>query len=176
MIRRTKPDDAPLFAAPVTAPVAAPAAAYSPELPPMETLSDRVAYLLEQRQMTKLRLEEEAKLARGYVTRIIKGERLKLSPELLRRMADVLQVGYEWLATGRGDMYDVSPPPPPPKPPKTASLDAAIAYHKAKWSPAVVAAARVLANESEELDPPEWADVLDQLEAAISKVKLRKHP
>jgi transcriptional regulator with XRE-family HTH domain len=170
MTRRTKPDDAPLFAT-----LPAPA---SPELPPMETLSDRVAYLLEQREMTKLRLEEEAKLARGYVTRIIKGERLKLSPELLRRMADVLQVGYEWLATGRGDMYDVSPPPSPPKPPRTAALDAAIAYHKAKWHPAVVAAARVLAAapEAEELDPPEWADVLDQLEAAISKVKLRKRP
>lgn len=158
---------------------------------PLETLSERVAYLIDLRNMSRQGLEEEARLSRGYVSRVIKGERLKLSPELLRRMADALQVSYEWLATGRGDLNDLSSvpfsalagspgspgsPAQPARRPKTFNLEAAIAYHREKWSAPALAAARAMAAgpDAEELEPPEWAEVLDQVEVALSKVRLRK--
>ncbi|WP_437285638.1 helix-turn-helix domain-containing protein [Sorangium sp. So ce406] len=137
------------------------------------TLGERVAFLMEKRGISQHGIEGEAKLSRGYISRVVKGERMKLSPEILRRIADVLEVNYEWLATGRGEMEgggtgapvgaDLSHP-----------LEAAIAYHRGKWTAPAIAAARALTKhpEAADLEPPDWADVLDQLEAAVSKVKL----
>ncbi|MCC6557272.1 MAG: helix-turn-helix transcriptional regulator [Polyangiaceae bacterium] len=141
---------------------------------PTATLADRITYALDQRQMSQKGLEDEARMSRGYVSRLLKGERLKLSPELLRRIADTLRVSYEWLATGRGDM-DAASPPAARVEQLAFALEAAIAYHQGKWSAPTVAAARALAHnpEAEGLQPHEWADVLDQIEAALAKVKLR---
>lgn len=138
-----------------------------------ETLSERIAYALDLRQMSQKGLEDEARLSRGYVSRILKGERLKLSPDLMRRIADTLRVSYEWLATGRGNLDETSPSPV-----RLVQLgfaiEAAIAYHGEKWSAPTLAAARAFAMtpEAQTLQPQEWADVLDQIEAALSKVKL----
>ncbi|EYF06039.1 helix-turn-helix domain-containing protein [Chondromyces apiculatus] len=134
------------------------------------------------RGMTRLALEEEARLARGYASRILKGERLKLSPELLRRIADALQVSYEWLATGRGSLDDLSSPPPASasgarmQRSRAFALEAALAYHQNKWSAPTVAAARAMASqpEGEELQPPEWTETLDAIEAALGKIKLKR--
>jgi transcriptional regulator with XRE-family HTH domain len=114
----------------------------------------------------------EARLSRGYASRIVKGERLKLSPDTMRRIADVLGVNYEWLATGRGNAEEgglsvgagqLSQP-----------LEAAIAYHRGKWTAPTVAAARAFSKspEASGLEPQEWTEMLDQIEAALSKVKL----
>ncbi|KYG10915.1 hypothetical protein BE21_09500 [Sorangium cellulosum] len=118
-------------------------------------------------------MEGRAQLSRGYVSRIIRGERARLSPDMLRRIADALEVSYEWLATGRGSNEDggVEGPIGAPKP--LHPLEAALAYHRGKWSAPAVAAARVLAKSSEvvDLEPPGWADVLDQIDAALLKIK-----
>lgn len=153
----------------------------APEPKYLDSLSGRVLYALELRKMTRMALEEEAKLSRGYVSRVIKGERLKLSPELLRRMSDALQISYEWLATGRGDINDWSPAPasasqPPSQRSQSFALEAAVAYHRNKWSAPAVAAARALSAQPDvaELDPPEWADLLDQIETALGKLRFRR--
>ena len=153
---------------------------------PLDTLAGRVLHGLELRHMTRLALEEEARLARGYASRIVKGERLKLSPEIMRRIADALQISYEWLATGRGDINDRSAGPPPPPPPTSTAaqrsrgfpLEAALAYHQNKWSAPAVAAARamVLQPDVDELQPPEWAEILDKIEAALAKIPVRRRP
>lgn len=139
------------------------------------TLAARIALVLDKRQMSQHRLEYEANLSRGYVSRILKGERHKLSPELLRRMADALEVSFEWLATGRGSIEggDLAPLGPTPL---SHPLEAAVAYHRNRWSAPAVAAARAFAKNPEAagLEPPEWTDVLDQIDAALSKIKLGK--
>lgn len=158
---------------------AAPAPESKPPVP--ETLSGRVLYALELRQMSRQGLEEEARLSRGYVSRIVKGERLKLSPEVMRRMADALGISYEWLATGRGDMNDTSggsfaANPATAQRSKSFALEAAIAYHEAKWSAPTVAAARAMVNSprAESFSPREWAVLLDQIEAALADISLMK--
>ncbi|WP_437721807.1 helix-turn-helix domain-containing protein [Sorangium sp. So ce861] len=151
-----------------------------PPQPPPGTLAERIAVMLEQRQLSQHVLEGKAQLSRGYVSRILKGERAKLSPDMMRRIADALEVSFEWLATGRGDAAGVSTAAPVAARQLSHPLEAAIAYHRGKWSPPTVAAARALGAtpEGADLEPPEWADVLDQIEAALSKVKLpvRRRP
>src|SRR5262245_48044032 len=115
----------------------------------LDTLGGRIAHTLEARQMSQVGLEQEARLARGYVTRILKGDRTRLSPEVMRRIADALRVNYEWLATGGKEMDDYQPAVATPEPPVSSSaLETAIAYDN-KWTPATVAAARALAATDE---------------------------
>ncbi|AKT38274.1 uncharacterized protein CMC5_024170 [Chondromyces crocatus] len=149
----------------------------------LDSLADRLLHALELRNMTRLALEEEARLARGYASRILKGERLKLSPELMRRIADALRINYEWLATGRGNLDDPSSVPPPPSLSGTATqrsralaLEAALAYHQHKWSMPTVAAARAMVTlpDAEELQPPQWAEMLDEIEAALGRIQLKR--
>jgi len=167
MVKKLQQDEAP------------PSESKRPTTP--ETLSGRVLYALELRQMSRQGLEEEARLSRGYVSRIVKGERLKLSPELMRRVSDALGISYEWLATGRGDINDLSggslaANPVATQRSKSFPLEAAIAYHEGKWSAPAVAAARAMVNSpgADELGPPDWAAILDQVEAALVKIPIRK--
>jgi len=155
-----------------------------PLTPPAEnaTIAERIVYALDVREMSQTGLEQAAHLSRGYVSRMRRGERMKFSPDLLRRTADGLRVNYEWLATGRGDMEAVHapaalPPAAAPKaePPRPApALETAIAYHRSKWSPAAIAAARALSTDDSAKDvaPDEWAAYLDQIEAALTKIKI----
>src|SRR5262249_40888454 len=89
-----------------------------PKLPPPPgedvSISDRLVYALEMREMSQHGVEHAAHLSRGYVSRMRRGERMKFSPGLLRRVADALQVSYEWLATGRGPIERNDPPAPSP--------------------------------------------------------------
>lgn len=151
---------------------------YVEELAPSQaalgTLGERVAFLLEKREISQHGVEYEARLSRGYISRIVKGERMRLSPEVMRRIADVLEVSYEWLATGRGEMEIRKTGGPGDAGPLLHPLEAALAYHRGKWSAPAVAAARALVQspEAADLDPPDWADVLDQIDAALAKLKL----
>jgi transcriptional regulator with XRE-family HTH domain len=149
------------------------------------TIAERIVYALDVRQMSQTGLEQAAHLSRGYVSRMRRGERMKFSPDLLRRTADGLRVNYEWLATGRGEMDAIhTPAAPPPAPDRKGdarpapALETAIAYHRAKWTPATMAAARALSTEdnAKELLPDEWTGVLDQIEAALSKIKISPKP
>ncbi|WP_437671489.1 helix-turn-helix domain-containing protein [Sorangium sp. So ce131] len=153
---------------------------FAPTVPAPGSLAERIAIMLEKRQLSQHGLEYKAQLSRGYVSRLIKGERTKISPDMMRRIADALEVSFEWLATGRGDADGVSTAAPVAARQLSHPLEAAIAYHRGKWSAPTVAAARALGAtpEAADLEPPEWADVLDQIEAAMSKVKLtaRRRP
>lgn len=153
---------------------------FAPTVPVPGSLAERVATMLEARNLSQHGLEYKAQLSRGYVSRIIKGERTKLSPDMMRRIADALEVSLDWLATGRGDSGGVALGTPVAARQLSHPLEAAIAYHRGKWSAPAVAAARAFGAtpEAAELEPPEWADVLDQIEAALSKVKLaaRRRP
>lgn len=57
---------------------------------------------------------------RGRISRYMTGERgmRSLDPFLFERMADLLEVNFHWLVTGRGSMYQgeeyVFTPSPPP--------------------------------------------------------------
>src|SRR5689334_20990602 len=129
-----------------------------PKLPPPPgedvSISERLVYALEMREMSQHGLEQAAHLSRGYVSRMRRGERMKFSPGLLRRTADALHVSYEWLATGRGAIERTEPPPDPPPaaappptvpaaaPPNESALETAIAYHRNKWNAPTKAAAR----------------------------------
>ncbi len=148
--------------------------------PPPGTLAERIAIMLEKRQLSQHGLEGEAKLSRGYVSRILKGERAKLSPDMMARIAAALEVSYEWLATGRGDGEGGGDGVPVGSGQLSHPLEAAIAYHRGKWQAPTIAAARAFAKTSEaaDLEPPDWADVLDQIDAALSRVKLtgRRRP
>jgi transcriptional regulator with XRE-family HTH domain len=68
----------------------------------MSTLADRIEKALELRQMSKQGLDSEAGLSKGYTSRVCSEKRERVSPDILRRVARVLRVSYEWLATGEG--------------------------------------------------------------------------
>jgi transcriptional regulator with XRE-family HTH domain len=175
-----------------------------PPLPPPPgesvSISQRLVYALDLREMSQHGLEQAAHLSRGYVSRMRRGERMKFSPGLLRRVADALHVSYEWLATGRGPLEPTEPPPAPapsanhgvpppgvtallpgfgpPPPPNESALETAIAYHRNKWNAPTKAAARAFAadEQTKDLLPEEWAGVLDQIEAALAKIKVAGKP
>lgn len=60
---------------------------------------------------TPTRTERESKLPQGYMTRLLgtseKGRARQIlapGPDMIRQLADYLEVSYEWLAIGRGSM------------------------------------------------------------------------
>ncbi|AKU97028.1 hypothetical protein AKJ09_03692 [Labilithrix luteola] len=63
------------------------------------SLASRVEIALRQSGKKKIDIEQEAGLPKGYMTRIIAGERRNLGPEKIRRIAEALGVSYEWLGT-----------------------------------------------------------------------------
>jgi transcriptional regulator with XRE-family HTH domain len=133
--------------------------------------------------MSQQQLEQTAELSKGYVSRIQRGERVHVSPDVLRRVAEALEVSYEWLATGKGEMERAVETEPGPSKPKDgvstksagdlSPLEVAIAYHTGRWSRAAVAAARELAKEEEapKRTPQEWADALVEIEEALLKIR-----
>jgi transcriptional regulator with XRE-family HTH domain len=140
------------------------------------SIGERLGYALRYRNVSQTGLEKVAKLSKGYVSRMLHGERMRFSPDILARTAAALRISVLWLATGQGVMEggpDVPPPLPPPPHPSSAALETALDYHDdKKWSPAAVAAARALAPEHGDIRPAQWAGILDRLEEAIAKVKL----
>lgn len=75
----------------------------------MSTLAERLKEALAARQISMQGLDGEAKLPRGYASRVTRGERLSLNPDMLRRIATVLRINYEWLAIGSGARDIVTP-------------------------------------------------------------------
>lgn len=70
---------------------------------PMTTLSDRVKELLSENPALTMR-EVDRRIGQysGVTTRIVKGERTKLHPETMTRLANAFGVSLDWLITGRG--------------------------------------------------------------------------
>jgi len=65
------------------------------------SLADRVAVALQRSKKKKFAVEEEAELPKGYMTRILNGERKNLGPEIMQRLASALGVSVEWLHQGK---------------------------------------------------------------------------
>lgn len=61
----------------------------------MSTVPQHLAEALEARQMSGNGLEVAAKTSRGYVSRFLKKTNVRVSPDTLRRFADVLRINYE---------------------------------------------------------------------------------
>ena len=74
------------------------------------TLAERVLQSLRGRSLGWL--ERAAELPKGYGTYITKGQRKKLNPDMMGRLAKALEVDHHWLATGEGSP-DVAEPPQP---------------------------------------------------------------
>lgn len=133
-------------------------------------IGQRIAAILEQRQMSQSRLEQMARLSHGYVSRLVRGARFNVSPPVLRRIAEALHIRYEWLAIGEGEIEDKALPDAarPTKSVEPNALEIALAYHHARWSASTIAAARALEIEpGAELSPPAWADLLDRIQRAL---------
>lgn len=81
-------------------------------VPPISTLADRVKQALDAEGMAQNALEAEAKLPKGYVSRILKGERKRVGSQLTSRMAKVLKVNHDWLTTGEGPRARTEPTTP----------------------------------------------------------------
>ena len=70
----------------------------------VSTLAERLVLALEHSGISQNGLDAEAKLPKGYTSRIKNSKRTRVNPDLIRRMADVLRVNFEWLAIGNGAM------------------------------------------------------------------------
>ena len=70
--------------------------------------ADRVRSLLAKKGWTQDRLESEADLGKGYVSRILSGDRQRIGIPAMQRMATALQVDYAWLATGKEGVGNAS--------------------------------------------------------------------
>jgi len=74
------------------------------DLAPVDTLAERTLAAMRARGLSGKDVETAGRLSAGYVSRVTKGHRLRLGPEVMQRLAIALRVDYQWLATGKGDM------------------------------------------------------------------------
>jgi|GEM_PF-5046596 len=83
-------------------------------MPKTDTLADRMNLALERRGWSQYRLHKESGVSAAQLSRWLSGERGKLfDPMQMQRVADALEVHYEWLCTGRGSMRPSASSPPP---------------------------------------------------------------
>lgn len=146
--------------------------------PPMTetSLADRVVAALGTRSVGWL--EREASLPRGYGSYITKGQRKKLNPDMMGRLARALEVEHHWLATGEGPMR-----PQPFKVDPAAGvfllklqerpeLRAAISEEPERWrvSTVVRAMSETFQSDSRGVPLGGWAKVLDAIESGAIDV------
>lgn len=72
---------------------------------------ERLTLALEARGWTPTRLEREAKFSKGHLSKMKKGKGVKVEAETLSKISRALDVSYEWLATGAGEMGHAGPEP-----------------------------------------------------------------
>ena len=88
------------------------------------------------------KLEKKAELGVGYVSRLISGDRGgRMTEDVARRLAGVLGVRSEWLATGKGPRTEAGASGRTETPPGEMSLAEVVATYPGRWSTKVVAAA-----------------------------------
>ena len=85
------------------------------------TLADRLQIGIDLAGVSQGWLEQAAALPKGYASRILKGQRKRLNPDLLERIAASLKVDYAWLATGRGQAPEGAPAESPSPPPTSSA-------------------------------------------------------
>lgn len=140
----------------------------------------RVRLALEHSELDANEADRRANASTGYTSRLATAARRSPDAAIVRRLAGVMGVRYEWLMFGEGTMtHEANQTPPqvasfPSKP----ALDAVLLVHadeKERWSNSTVGAARSLAVD---LPPKVWPDFLDRLEEALRPIveKYRAHP
>lgn len=85
------------------------------------TLADRLQIGIDLAGVSQGWLEQAAALPKGYASRILKGQRKRLNPDLLERIAASLKVDYAWLATGNGPPPEGAPAESPSPPPTSSA-------------------------------------------------------
>lgn len=116
-----------------------------------------------------------AGLTAGHLEQILKGRQ---SPDIGLKVATAFaraaNVRTGWLLTGEGprEPFEGEPVRTVEKPKRYPNLEAAIAYHLERWTPATVAAARAMALDSEtDRTPPEWRSILDNIQGALKGIE-----
>jgi transcriptional regulator with XRE-family HTH domain len=73
------------------------------------TLAERVRATMATKGFNQDQLEKEAELSKGYLSRILSGERRNLGPAIIDRLASALDVGAPWLASGLNITAEMGP-------------------------------------------------------------------
>src|SRR5882724_3119125 len=73
------------------------------------TLADRVRARMSALGLNQEQVEKKADLSKGYLSRILNGERRNLGPAIFDRLARVLGVSAPWLASGLNLTGDMGP-------------------------------------------------------------------
>ena len=81
-----------------------------PDVPPKTGVGQRLAHALKVRGRSSYWLQKNAPLATGYVYRILDGKAVDLGAETFEKIAKALDISYEWLASGKGNMDRTSLP------------------------------------------------------------------
>lgn len=101
-------------------------------MPPMDTIADRIRWILETRDLSARALSKRAGLADGHVSMILRGLVGKgVTAETLAQIARAGGVSVQWLATGEGqretDLPSIDDDPAPDAgdttPPETAERE-----------------------------------------------------
>jgi transcriptional regulator with XRE-family HTH domain len=70
----------------------------------VKTIGERLAHALKVRNKSGRWLTDKAGFSQGHVSRLINGRGEGADAETLARCSDALEISFEWLATGRGDI------------------------------------------------------------------------
>lgn len=80
------------------------ACAVSTSPPVATTLAERLSRAMTHAGFNQKTLEERAGLTRGYLSRVLKGERVRVDATRISRLARACGVDLRWLSTGEGEM------------------------------------------------------------------------
>lgn len=81
-----------------------------------DTLGARLGRALAHASFNQKEAEAAAGLSRGYLSRVLRGERTRVEAARLQALAEACGVDFRWLSTGQGAMLSPSAAPSPPPP------------------------------------------------------------
>ncbi len=81
-----------------------------------DTLGARLGRALAHAGFNQKEAEAAAGLSRGYLSRVLRGERTRVEAARLQALAEACGVDFRWLSTGQGAMLSPADAPSPPPP------------------------------------------------------------
>jgi len=81
-----------------------------------DTLGARLGRALAHAGFNQKEAEAAAGLSRGYLSRVLRGERTRVEATRLQALAEACGVDFRWLSTGQGAMLSPADAPSPPPP------------------------------------------------------------
>lgn len=70
----------------------------------LNSLQERLVYLLKNKGITSYQLSADTGVSEGTLSRILSGKTQKLRESTLKKLADYFKINEEWLRTGSGEM------------------------------------------------------------------------